>query len=113
ARPEVVIAKAPPAVTNTLNGGHTANYNHAISGLMLTELYGSYRPADPELFRDQIGRAIDYALNRYPQPKRTPQDTGGWRYSTTWARSDSDLSVTSWHLMFLRSARNAGFTVPS
>ena len=26
--------------------------------------------------------------------------------------SDSDLSVTGWHLMFLRSARNAGFDVP-
>src|SRR4029078_12695301 len=26
--------------------------------------------------------------------------------------SDSDLSVTGWHLMFLRSARNAGFNVP-
>ena len=42
-------------------------------------------------------------------------DKGGWRYLHLWYgphSADSDLSVTAWQLMFLRSARNAEFDVP-
>jgi hypothetical protein len=43
-----------------------------------------------------------------------PVDRGGWRYVRIWRREImSDLSVTSWHLLFLRSAKNAGFDVPA
>ena len=42
--------------------------------------------------------------------KDTPEDEGGWRYINDYDQSDSDLSVTGWHLMFLRSARTRGFT---
>src|SRR6185295_5558341 len=41
-----------------------------------------------------------------------PIDQGGWRYITDDGLNDSDLSITGWQLMFLRSARNAGFDVP-
>jgi hypothetical protein len=38
---------------------------------------------------------------------------GGWRYlDLRFAGKLSDLSVTGWQLMFLRSAKNAGFDVP-
>ena len=40
-------------------------------------------------------------------------DRGGWRYLDDFNEQDSDLSITGWELMFLRSARNAGFEVPS
>ena len=46
-------------------------------------------------------------------PKDISTDLGGWRYINDYDQSDSDLSVTGWHLMFLRSARNAGFPVPT
>ncbi len=48
-------------------------------------------------------------------PKDRADDRGGWRYiddGGTNSQYDSDLSITGWHLMFLRSARNAGFNVP-
>jgi hypothetical protein len=45
-------------------------------------------------------------------PKELPYDQGGWRYVDDFDQSDSDMSVTGWYLMFLRSARNAGFNVP-
>jgi hypothetical protein len=49
-------------------------------------------------------------------PKRREVDRGGWRYLNVTAEIsealDSDLSVTGWQLMFLRSAKNAGFDVP-
>ena len=46
-------------------------------------------------------------------PKDSPADRGGWRYIHDLDDVDSDLSVTGWQLMFLRSARNAGFEVPN
>jgi hypothetical protein len=45
--------------------------------------------------------------------KSPAEDQGGWRYVGTPVNGrDSDLSVTGWELMFLRSARNDGFNVP-
>jgi hypothetical protein len=45
--------------------------------------------------------------------KNPTEDQGGWRYVGIPANGrDSDLSVTGWELMFLRSARNDGFNVP-
>jgi len=42
------------------------------------------------------------------------KNVGGWRYLNKRYPhlNDSDLSVTGWQLMFLRSAKNAGFDVP-
>ena len=40
-------------------------------------------------------------------------DHGGWRYLHRTQDFDSDLSVTSSQLMFLRSAKGAGFKVPA
>jgi hypothetical protein len=45
-------------------------------------------------------------------PKDRSYDSGGWRYVNDDGPKDSDLSLTGWQLMFLRSARNAGFDVP-
>ena len=63
-------------------------------------------------------RALEFSCRIQRQPgKRSPQDEGGWRYVTDFYRATprsatSDLSATGWHLMFLRSAKNAGFSVP-
>ena len=41
-------------------------------------------------------------------------DEGGWHYlDPDDAGIESDLSVTGWQLMFLRSAKNAGFDIPA
>ena len=79
-----------------------------------------YTPADEQLLytlneqiRPALEVALKVALERYPQPKRHREDQGGWRYYRYHQDSDSDLSVTSWSLMFLRSCRNAGLDVPS
>ena len=87
--------------------------NHAISGLMLSEAYGMTTGKTDQRMRSVISAALQFALQKQPQPKRHPDDQGGWRYTRMWQESDSDVSVTSWYLMFLRSCRNAGFDVPS
>ena len=90
----------------------TANYNHAIAGLMLTEVFGTTDRTRAAKLKPAIVRALNFSRRVQTLPKASPQDKGGWRYLNTQTSGDSDLSVTSWQLMFFRSARNAEFTVP-
>lgn len=101
-----------PGTRRDIQTGQTAAYNHPIAGLMLSEAYGMCDPEQSRKIRPAVQSAIAFALHRYPQPKRHADDRGGWRYLRRHQSSDSDLSVTSWYLMFLRSSRNAGFEVP-
>jgi hypothetical protein len=93
--------------------GETACYNHAISSLMLSELYGMSESSKSDRMQKAIGKAIAATLEMQQWPKDDTHDAGGWRYLDNTNSIDSDLSVTGWQLMFLRSARNAGFDVPA
>ncbi|MFO1093803.1 MAG: prenyltransferase/squalene oxidase repeat-containing protein [Planctomycetaceae bacterium] len=94
------------------DGSHTAIYNHAIAGLMLAEVYGMTQDEQQARIGAAVDKALTYTRQRQIAPKRRNVDDGGWRYVVEYAANDSDLSVTSWQLMFLRSARNAEFHVP-
>ncbi|MHC4442389.1 MAG: prenyltransferase/squalene oxidase repeat-containing protein [Planctomycetota bacterium] len=102
----------PEPVMRPHNSAHTAIYNHAISGLLLCEIYGMTNKKKAPRIRDAIEKAIQYARKRQTDPKRYKDDRGGWRYVRRFGASDSDVSITSWMLMFLRSAKNAGFNIP-
>jgi hypothetical protein len=103
---------------NQVQGGRatgsskSANYNHAISALMLTEVYGTTDRVRGAKLKPAILKALDFSRRVQIQPKGYPQDKGGWRYLNNSVSGDSDLSVTSWELMFYRSAKNAEFPVP-
>src|SRR5262245_2927239 len=92
--------------------GVTAAYNHAISSLMLSEVYGSSKRDRSLRLKKTITRSIAATLAMQRWPKNRAIDDGGWRYLDDKDENDSDLSITGWELMFLRSARNAGFDVP-
>ena len=92
--------------------GSTCAYNHGISSLTLSELYGATPPTDSEHLKSAISLALRATLEMQRWPKDRSIDLGGWRYIDHWDDKDSDLSITGWQLMFLRSARNAGFDVP-
>ena len=92
--------------------GKTANYNHGIAGLMLTEVYGTTDRARAARLKPAVLKALEFSRKIQTSTKMDPGDAGGWRYLNSRTSSDSDLSVTSWQLMFFRSARNAEFTVP-
>ena len=102
-----------PAQASDILKAQTAAYNHPISGLMLSEAYGMTTGSVNRKIRPALEKAVALTMRRVPDPKRHKADSGGWRYMRRWQSSDSDLSVTSWHLMFLRSCRNAGFDVPA
>ncbi len=93
--------------------GSTAAYNHALSALLLSEVF-AMGGGDLEGNQVTIENAIQATLEMQRWPKRREEDEGGWRYVNVspYSEFDSDLSVTGWHLMFLRSAKNAGFEVP-
>src|SRR5262249_1970404 len=92
--------------------GETASYNHAISALAMSELYGSLEGNRTEQLRSAIAQALTASLEMQRWPKDQTKDRGGWRYLNDVSGMDSDLSVTGWEAKFLRSARNAGFDVP-
>jgi hypothetical protein len=87
-------------------------YNHAISSLAVSELYGMTAPERARPMENVIKKALAATLLMQRWPKDNDSDKGGWRYINDGGETDSDLSVTGWNLMFLRSAQNAGFNVP-
>ncbi len=105
----------PEPVFNIHGPSYTASYNHAIAGLMLGEVFGHVSGARSKSVKRAVQKALQFTRQLQTQPKQYPTDHGGWRYLRVQnppADADSDLSVTGWMLMFLRSARNAEFKVP-
>ena len=91
--------------------GYTLVYNHAIAGLVLSESYAMVGSATTKEIEPVIRQALDATLEMQGFVKDRKRDEGGWRYLDDVDGVDSDLSVTGWQLMFMRSAKNAGFDV--
>ena len=88
---------------------HTALYNHAIAGLMLGDVYGQVTGEQAKRIKTAIEKAL--VFTRQMQTRSKPaNDQGGWRYMRLEIPTDSDLSVTAWQLMFLRSAQKRGIS---
>lgn len=88
------------------------SYNHAISGLMLGEVYGMTSGDLEDRIRSAVLSALRFTRELQTRRKRLAGEQGGWRYVRVSGQNDSDLTATCWHLMFYRSAMNAGFEVP-
>lgn len=85
-------------------------YGHGIVTLMLTEMLGMGASIDQnERIHTALSKAIKLILVAQKVPKQE-MHRGGWRYNPT--STDSDLSVSVWQLMALRSAKNDGLDVP-
>ncbi len=90
-------------------GSRGGMYSHGIATLFLSELSGM---APPEWQRS-IDRALPAALRviiAAQNVEKTPLRDGGWRYTPS--TRESDLSVSGWNLMALRSARLNGARIP-
>ena len=85
-------------------------YGHGITTLCLGEMLGMSVTRDQDRrIRQNLVRAVNLILAAQRQRKPDSRHVGGWRYEPT--SSDSDLSITVWQLMALRSAQNAGLPV--
>lgn len=86
-------------------------YGHGIACLMMAEMLGmTLTPEQDSRLRTRLQKAIECILRAQEFKKSNPADQGGWRYEPF--STDSDMSVTVWHLMSLRAAQNAGLKVP-
>lgn len=96
--------------------GETVTYNHGISGVALSEAYSLTEGTSAGEIKGIIEKGIEATLVMQSWPKPRPVDQGGWRYLDRLDRDgeevDSNLSNTVWQMLFLRSAKNAGFDVP-
>jgi hypothetical protein len=105
--------EAPQPEFVEMGASHTAGYNHSIAGLMLGEVYGHVTGQRAKNVKVAIGKAIAFSRALQTRQKTYAADAGGVRYIRQKPQEpDSDLSTTVWHLMFLRSAKNAEFKVP-
>ncbi|MEE9404245.1 MAG: prenyltransferase/squalene oxidase repeat-containing protein [Algisphaera sp.] len=95
-----VVSNANEAGLLAAETSHGPMYGHGYASLFLGEVYGS--SGDPRV-RETLLKAIRLIVNC-----QNPE--GGWRYQPT--PYDADLSVTITQIMALRSARNAGLSVP-
>lgn len=85
-------------------------YGHGIVTLMLSEMLGMGADATQDrLIRARCEAAVRVILAAQRQ-RKPAADRGGWRYNRD--SSDSDLSVSVWQVMALRSAANDGLDVP-
>ncbi len=77
-------------------------YTHALCTLALCEEIALEKKSNPTL-RKSAQSALDYLI------ENQHKDLGGWKYDP---QVGSDLSVTAWCVMALRTAEFAGLTVP-
>jgi hypothetical protein len=85
-------------------------YGQGIVALALAEAYGM--EGDPA-FRRRLRRKLELMLDVILKAQARRKDRrhrGGWRYQP-WS-DDSDLSLSGWCALALRSARNSGLDVP-
>lgn len=112
-RDDGLLSAAEPEPMHVHDGAsHAGNYNHAISGLMLTEVYGMLSEERAKKTAETIVRALAFSRRQQTKPRANPRERGGFRYLRARQGWDADISVTSWQLMFYRSAKNGGFDVP-
>jgi hypothetical protein len=78
-------------------------YTHAFCTLALCELLAM---TGDETLREPAQRAIDYCV-RHQSIRR-----GGWRYEPDRFSEQSDVSVTGWIVLALKTGQAAGLTVP-
>lgn len=87
-------------------------YGQGIAALMLGEMLGQgLDKAMDRRIRERLEVAIKLILRAQQAPKANDRDAGGWRYHPTDPKSD--ISVSVWQIMALRSAKNAGIAVPT
>jgi len=109
---DYILAQQHPGTGILIKSGnaHGSMYNHGICTLLLSEVSGMVSPERQKKIDEALPKAIKVILAAQAISKG-PRDSGGWRYQAS--SSDSDISVTGWCLMSLRSCRNNGAPVPN
>jgi hypothetical protein len=89
--------------------GQGRMYAHSICTLFLSEVSGMVSPERQKRIDDVLPKMIRIIVAAH-RVKKPDKHAGGWRYSPN--SKDSDLSLTGWAFMALRSARLNGTPIP-
>lgn len=79
-------------------------------GLVTLALSEAYAMTQSPALRDPVERAVRCLLRWQTASKSDARDLGGWRYTANY--QTSDVSVSGWMIMALKSAKSAGIEVP-
>ena len=90
--------------------GQDKMYGHGIATLFLCEVSGMVDPKRQKKIDVLLPKALKVILTAQAV-KKEARYAGGWRYKPD--SKDSDLSISGWCLMALRSARLNGAPVPA
>jgi len=93
-----------------VGGQHGSMYVHSICGLFVLSYLGMSGDPDHDLELAAWARKAVGLTLKAQQVRKSPAEQGGWRYFPH--SVDSDLSHTTWQLLLLYSARQAGYDVP-
>jgi hypothetical protein len=105
----VMSTQKPNGMLISNSASHGPMYCHTISTLMLSEVSGMLDAPRQAKLDDALAKSIKLLLSAQ-EVEKPSLHVGGWRYQDN--SNDSDMSVTGWALMSLRSARNNGAPVP-
>ncbi|HTV46805.1 MAG TPA: prenyltransferase/squalene oxidase repeat-containing protein [Phycisphaerae bacterium] len=83
-------------------------YDHGISTVMLSEVYGMVDPTQQPRVAAALSKAVGLILQA--QNNSGGNFDGGWRYQPN--STDADISCTGWQLMALRGAADCGADLP-
>lgn len=97
---EFILASAQETGLIAADSSHGPMYGHGFATLFLGEIYGM---TGDKRVREALVKAVRLIVT-------TQNHEGGWRYHPV--PYDADISVTICQIMALRSARNAGVSVP-
>jgi len=89
------------------HSSHGPMYCHGITTIMLSEVYGMTQSQE---VKKRLDAAVKLILDAQKVKQNDPNNRGGWRYQPN--SPDSDISVTGWQLVALRSAKNCDLDVP-
>jgi len=101
---------ATPAEKGYLGVRGGRMYGQGIATLFLSEVSGMVSPARQKKIDALMPKALRVILDAQKTPKTEGRHRGGWCYEPT--TNTSDISVTGWQIMALRSARLNGAPVP-
>lgn len=92
-----------------VRGGADKMYSHCIATLFLSEVSGMVDPERQQKIDEVLARALRVIV-KAQQIEKSKNHAGGWRYTPD--AKDSDLSLTGWAVMAIRSARLNGANIP-
>ncbi len=106
----VTVQKALEFIVSRVNDGGTYSGNMYVQALGVFALAEGYAMSGSPALKAPLERSAHVIVQSQKAQKENAIHVGGWRYSA--GDATSDLSVSGWQIMAIKSAANAGVEIP-